>query len=107
MAKTTCSKVPRNSSEARCFLKSAATGAVGLPNAPHPQAPSTRLACLAPPAPKDVPSPAVDPSPPDTSGVEVTGEVSRDERERRKRKRAIDVDAFEVKVEVEVKPEPL
>ena len=61
----------------------------------------------APPAPAAVPPPAADAAPPDTSGVEVTGEVRRADVQRRKRKRAIDVDAFEVKVEVEVKPEPL
>ena len=72
-------------------------------------APAAPPAAPAPPAPAAVPPPpaVADAEPPDTSGVEVTGEVRREERERRKRKRAIDVDAFEVKVEVEVKPEPL
>ena len=46
-------------------------------------------------------------APPDTSGVEVMGEVSRADVERRKRKRAIDVDALELDVKVEMKEEPL
>ena len=51
---------------------------------------------------------AAEAAPADTSGVEVTGEVRREERERRKRKRAIDVDALpELEVKVEVKEEPL
>jgi hypothetical protein len=63
----------------------------------------------APPAPAAAPPPtAADAAPPDTSGVEVTGQVPREERERLKRKRAIDVDAFpEPEVKAEVKDEPL
>ena len=50
---------------------------------------------------------SADAAPPDTSGVEVTGEVRREDVDRRKRKRAIDVEALpELKVKVEVKEEP-
>jgi len=77
--------------------------------------PAAEAAPAAPPAAplapaaatQTVTAPTADAAPPDTSGVEVTGEVRRDERERRKRKRAIDVDALELEVKVEVKEEPL
>ena len=69
-------------------------------------------AAAAPPAPAAASPPscadvdAAEAAPADTSGVEVTGEVSREDIERRKRKRAIDVDALELDpVKVEVKEE--
>ena len=72
----------------------------------------TREAGAAPPAPAAASPPscadvdAAEAAPADTSGVEVTCEVSREDIERRKRKLAIDVDALELDpVKVEVKEE--